>query len=130
MTKNIFYGLAIGIALVLSAVIVTQNDIQATRAEISNLRVKSTPSPSPYATPEADLRLPTPNTKITIGELMEMLSKFKDPNIPVMIKLDGHIMRNLGGVSGVCASSTGTRDYFYKHCDSNSTSAAALEWGL
>lgn len=127
MTKNIFYGLAIGIALVLSTIVVVQGDIQATNAEISTLRVKATPTPKPINTEPG---LPTPNVTITIGQLKEMLDKFKNPNLPVMIKLDGHIMRNLGGVSGVCASSTGTRDYFYKHCDSASTSAAALEWGL
>lgn len=127
MTKNIFYGLAIGIALVLSTIVVVRGDIKATNAEISNSRAAAKATPKPIVTP-ADL--PTPNVAITIGQLKEMLDKFKNPNMPVMIKLDGHIMRNLGGVSGVCATSTGTRDYFYKHCDSLSTSAAALEWGL
>ena len=127
MTKNIFYGLAIGIALVLSTVVVMRGDIQASNAEISTSRAAAKVTPKPTATP-ADL--PTPNVEITIGQLKEMLDKFKNPNMPVMIKLDGHIMRNLGGVSGVCASSTGTRDYFYKHCDVHSISAAALEWGL
>ena len=117
MTKNVFYGLAIGIALVLSAVVVVQGDIQATSANISAAIVKITPAPSP-------------NLGITVGELRDMLGKFKDQNMPVMIKLDSNLMRNLGGVTGVCASSTGTRDYFYEHCDLDSTSAAALEWGL
>ncbi|MEK7194759.1 MAG: hypothetical protein AAB667_00675 [Patescibacteria group bacterium] len=129
MTKNVFYGLAIGIALILSTVVVVQSDIQATSAEISAAKARATPTPIPLNS-EIDLRLPTPNAKITVGELREMLSKFKDQSVPVMIKLDSHLMRNLGGVSGVCATSTGTRDYFYKHCDSASTSAAALEWGL
>ncbi len=127
MTKNIFYGLAIGIALVLSTVVVMRGDIQASNAEISNSRAAAKATPKPIVTP-ADL--PTPNLKITVGELREMLGKIKDQSLPVMIKLDGHLMRNLGGVSSVCATSTGTRDYFYKHCDSASTPAAALEWGL